>query len=152
MRALILALMFLGACAGSTAGGFKISRFIIILKSVRRDIRKFFKPNSVKTLKLDGDTLSEDTVKSAVSYLSVYVVFIFAAVLLISIDGKDLITTSTAVISCFNNIGPAFGEAFASYDCFSYFSKIILSFVMLFGRLEIMPMLILLSPSTWRKN
>ena len=151
-KTLILALMFLGACAGSTAGGFKISRFIIILKSVRRDIRKFFKPNSVKTLKLDGDTLSEDTVKSAVSYLSVYVVFIFAAVLLISIDGKDLITTSTAVISCFNNIGPAFGEAFASYDCFSYFSKIILSFVMLFGRLEIMPMLILLSPSTWRKN
>ena len=151
-KTLILALMFLGACAGSTAGGFKISRFIIILKSVRRDIRKFFKPNSVKTLKLDGDTLSEDTVKSAVSYLSVYVVFIFAAVLLISIDGKDILTTSTAVISCFNNIGPAFGEAFASYDCFSYFSKIILSFVMLFGRLEIMPMLILLSPSTWRKN
>lgn len=149
---LIIMLMFLGACAGSTAGGFKISRFIIILKSVKRDIRKFFKPNSVKTLSLDGDPLSEDTVKSAVSYLSVYAVFIFAAILLISFDGKDVMTTSTAVIACFNNIGPAFGEAFATFDCFSYFSKIILSFVMLFGRLEIMPMLILLSPATWKKN
>ena len=149
---LIIALMFLGACAGSTAGGFKISRFIIILKSVKRDIRKFFKPNSVKTLSLDGDPLSEDTVKSAVSYLSVYVVFLFAAILLISFDGKDVLTTTTTVISCFNNIGPAFGEAFATYAGYSYFSKIILSFVMLFGRLEIMPMLILLSPSTWKKN
>ena len=128
------------------------SRFIIILKSVRRDIRKFFKPNSVKALSLDGDTLSEDTVKSAVSYLSVYMVFIFASILLISFDGKDIITTSTSVISCFNNIGPAFGEACANFDCFSYFSKTVLSVVMLFGRLEIMPMLILLSPSTWKKN
>ena len=151
-QSLILALMFIGACAGSTAGGFKISRLIIILKSVRRDIRKFFKPNSVKALSLDGDPLTEDTVKSAVGYLSVYAVFLFAAIILISFDGKDLLTTSTSVISCFNNIGPAFGEAFASYSGFSYFSKIILSFVMLFGRLEIMPMLILLSPETWRKN
>ena len=143
-QTVIIMLMFLGACAGSTAGGFKISRFLIVLKSVGRDIRKFFKPNSVKTLTLDGDTLSEDTVKSAVSYLS--------AILLISFEGKDIITTSTSVIACFNNIGPAFGEAFATYDCFSYFSKIVLSFVMLFGRLEIMPMLILLSPQTWRKN
>ncbi len=149
---IIIVLMFLGACAGSTAGGFKISRFLIVLKSVKRDVRRFFKPNSVKTLSLDGDPLSEDTVKSAVSYLSVYTLFIFVAILLISFDGKDVITTSTTVIACFNNIGPAFGEAFATYAGYSYFSKIILSFVMLFGRLEIMPMLILLSPSTWKKN
>ena len=151
-QTLLLMLMFLGACAGSTAGGFKVSRFLIILKSVRRDVRKFFKPNSVKTLSLDGAPLSEDTVKSAVSYLSVYSVFLFLSVLLISFDGKDMLTTLSAVISCFNNIGPAFGEAFVTYAGFSYFSKIVLSFVMLFGRLEIMPMLILMSPSTWRKN
>ena len=149
---LLLTLMFLGACAGSTAGGFKVSRFLIIVKSIRRDVRKFFKPNSVKTLSLDGDPLSEETVKSAVSYLSVYVSFIFLSVLLISFNGKDILTTVSAVISCFNNIGPAFGEAVVSYASFSYFSKIILSFVMLFGRLEIMPMLILMSPETWRKN
>ena len=151
-QTLLFMLMFLGACAGSTAGGFKVSRFLIIMKSVRRDVRKFFKPNSVKTLSLDGDPLSEDTVKSAVSYLSVYSVFLFMSVLLISFDGKDMMTTVSAVVSCFNNIGPAFGEAFVTYAGFSYFSKIILSFVMLFGRLEIMPMLILMSPSTWRKN
>ncbi|MBE6536416.1 MAG: TrkH family potassium uptake protein [Ruminococcaceae bacterium] len=151
-QSILVILMFIGACAGSTAGGFKISRLLIVLKSARRDIRKFFKPNSVKTLRLDGDSLSEDTVKSAVSYLAVYIVFLFAAILLVSFDGKDLVTTSTSVIACFNNIGPAFGEAFASYASFSYFSKIVLSFVMLFGRLEIMPMLILLSPGTWQKN
>ena len=81
-----------------------------------------------------------------------YVSFIFLSVLLISFNGKDILTTVSAVISCFNNIGPAFGEAVVSYASFSYFSKIILSFVMLFGRLEIMPMLILMSPETWRKN
>ena len=151
-QSILVILMFIGACAGSTAGGFKISRLLIVLKSARRDIRKFFKPNSVKTLRLDGDSLSEDTVKSAVSYLAVYIVFLFAAILLVSFDGKDLVTTSTSVIACFNNIGPAFGEAFASYASFSYFSKTVLSFVMLFGRLEIMPMLILLSPGTWQKN
>lgn len=148
----LLVLMFVGACAGSTAGGFKISRLLIILKSVKRDIRKFFKPNSVKALTLDKDPLTEDTVKSAESYLSVYAILFFAAIILISLDGKDMVTTITSVVACFNNIGPAFGEAFASYASFSYFSKIILSFVMLFGRLEIMPMLILLSPATWKKN
>lgn len=151
-QSILLVLMFIGACAGSTAGGLKISRFLIILKSIRRDIRKFFKPNSVKTLSLDGEYLSEDTVKSAVSYLSVYAVLLLFASILISFDGKDIITTATSVIACFNNIGPAFGEAFASYSGFSYLSKTVLSFVMLFGRLEIMPMLILLSPETWRKN
>jgi len=149
---IIIILMFIGACAGSTAGGFKISRLLIILKSIGRDTRKFFKPSSVKTLSLDGDTLTEDTVKSALSYLSVYVMVLFLSVILVSFDGKDIITTSTSVIACFNNIGPALGEAFATYADFSYFSKIILSFVMLFGRLEIMPMLILLSPATWRQN
>lgn len=117
-----------------------------------REIRKIFKPNSVKTLQLDGNTLSEDTVRSTMSYLCFYTVIIVVSTLLISINGKDLISTISAVIACFNNIGPGFGEAYATLAEFSYLSKIILSFVMLFGRLEIFPMLILLSPSTWRKN
>ena len=149
---LILLLMFIGACAGSTAGGFKISRMIIILKSIKRDVRKIFKPNSVKTLRLDKEPLLEDTVKSALSYLSVYFVILMASVLLLSVEGKDMLTTSTVVISCFNNVGPAFGEAFLGCYGFSYLSKIFLSVLMLFGRLEIMPMMVLLSPSTWRKN
>ena len=151
-QTLIIALMLIGACAGSTGGGFKISRMLIVLKSIKRDIRKIFKPNSVKTIRLDGEPLLEDTVKSSLSYLSIYFVIMIVSVLLLSIDGKDLLTTSTAVISAFNNMGPALGEAFSSYCDFSYFSKILLSLIMLFGRLEIMPMLVLLSPSTWRKN
>ena len=151
-QTLIVVLMLLGACAGSTAGGFKISRCLIVLKSIKRDIRKIFKPNSVKTIRLDGNPLDEDTVKSSLSYLSIYFVIIVISVMVVALDGMDIVTTSTAVISCFNNIGPALGEAHASFDVFSYFSKLFLSFLMLFGRLEIMPMLVLFSPSTWRKN
>ena len=151
-QTIILILMLTGASAGSTAGGFKISRIIILFKTMGREIRKIFKPNSVKTLQLDGNTLSEDTVRSTMSYLCFYTVIIVVSTLLISINGKDLISTISAVIACFNNIGPGFGEAYATLAEFSYLSKIILSFVMLFGRLEIFPMLILLSPSTWRKN
>lgn len=151
-QTIILILMLTGASAGSTAGGIKISRIIILFKAMGRDIRKIFKPNSVKTLHLDGDTLSEDTVRSTLSYLCFYVMIIAASVLLIAINGKDLLTTISVVIACFNNIGPAFGEAYFTCAGFSYFSKIVLSFVMLFGRLEIFPMLVLLAPTTWKKN
>ena len=151
-QTIIIILMFFGACAGSTAGGFKISRLVIILKSVKRDIRKFLKPNSVKALRLDGDVLEEETIKSSLGYLSFYSVITVLSIFLISFDGNDFITTVSAAVACFNNIGPGFGAAFASYEFFSYFSKIVLSFVMIFGRLEIIPMLILLSPSTWKKN
>lgn len=151
-QSIIILLMLIGACAGSTAGGLKISRLLILLKSMKREIRKIFKPNSIKTLRLDGDTLGEQTVKSALSYFCFYIVTTVISFLVISIEGKDLLTTSTTVIACFNNIGPALGDAFLTYADYSYFSKIFLSFVMLFGRLEIMPMLILFSPSTWKKN
>ena len=151
-QSIIIFLMLIGACAGSTAGGFKISRILIIMKSVRREIRKFFKPNSVKTIKLDGTPLDEATVKSSVSYLSIFAMIIIISHILVSFDGKDMLTTFTATLACFNNIGPGFGDAVSSLSDFSYFSKIVLSFDMLFGRLEIIPMLILLSPSTWIKN
>lgn len=149
---IVVIMMFLGASAGSTAGGFKISRMIIIIKSAKRDVRKFLKPNSVKALRLDGEVLPEETIKSSLSYLSIYSVILLLSILILSIEGKDVLTTITAVLSCFNNIGPGLGEAFSSFCYFSYFSKIVLSFVMLFGRLEIIPMMILLSPSTWKKN
>ena len=151
-QTILFILMFTGACAGSTAGGFKLSRILILFKVMGRDLRKIFKPNSVKTLHLDGTTLEEETVRSALSYLCFYSIIILASILLISINGKDLISTVSVVIACFNNIGPGFGEAYATCASFSYFSKMILSFVMLFGRLEIFPMLILLSPSTWKRN
>ena len=151
-QAILLLFMFTGASAGSTAGGFKLSRVLIMFKIMGRDLRKIFKPNSVKTLHLDGDTLSEDTVRSTLSYVCFYAVIILASVLLIAINGKDLLTTVSVVLACFNNIGPGFGEAYLTCAGFSYFSKIVLSFIMLFGRLEIFPMLILLTPTTWKKN
>ena len=151
-QTIIFILMFTGACAGSTAGGFKLSRILIIFKAMGREVRKIFKPNSVKTLHLDGNTLDEMTVSSAMNYLCFYAVTIIASIFIIALDGKDLLTTVSSVITCFNNVGPGFGEAYLTFAGFSYFSKIIFSFIMLFGRLEIFPMLILLSPTTWKKN
>ncbi len=151
-QSILIILMFTGASAGSTAGGLKVSRLIILFKSMKREVRKIFKPNSIKTLRLDGDTLSEDTVKSTFIYFSFYVTVVAFSFMVLSIEGKDFLTTFTTVVSCFNNIGPSFGEAFLTYADFSSLSKIFLSFVMLFGRLEIMPMLVLFSPTTWRKN
>ena len=151
-QTIILILMLIGASAGSTAGGFKISRVIILFKNMKREIRKIFKPNSVKTLRLDGSALSEETVRSTGTYLTFYTSIIIISIILLSFDGKDILTTVTTVIACFNNIGPAFGEAFATYATFSMPAKLLLTFIMLFGRLEIMPMLVLLSPSSWRRN
>lgn len=153
-KAILIILMLIGACASSTAGGLKISRLIIVLKTMRRNLRKMLKPNAVQPLRLDGGTLDENTANASTNYLAFYTVILFAMFLLISVDGKTVETNITATISCFNNIGPIFGYAGAngSFADFSYFSKIILSIGMLFGRLEIMPMLILFSPSTWRKN
>ena len=151
-KMVILLLMMIGACSGSTAGGLKISRFLIILKSTRREIRKFFKPNSVRTISLDGNTLDEPTVKSSVSYLSVFIILLLTSTILISFEGKDMVTTITSVLTCFNNVGPGFNDAVGSFADFSYFSKIVFSLDMLFGRLEIIPMLVLFSPSTWSKG
>ena len=151
-QTVILFLMFTGACAGSTAGGFKLSRLLIIIKSSRREIKKFFKPNSVKTISLDGNTLDEPTVKSSVSYLSVFILILGLSFALLSFEGRDMISTFTAALACFNNIGPGFGDAASTFADFSYYSKIILSLDMLFGRLEIVPMLVLFSKSTWSKG
>jgi trk system potassium uptake protein TrkH len=151
-QTVILFLMFTGACAGSTAGGFKLSRLLIIIKSTRREIKKFFKPNSIKTISLDGNTLDEPTVKSSVSYLSVFILILGLSFALLSFEGRDMISTFTAALACFNNIGPGFGDAASTFADFSYYSKIILSLDMLFGRLEIVPMLVLFSKSTWSKG
>ncbi len=151
-QGIIIILMFIGACAGSTAGGFKISRLIIICKNLRREIRHYFKPNAVEALRIDGDVLEEKTAKSAMNYLGFYSLIMAVSFLIVSLEGKDLLTNFSAVLTCFNNVGPGFGEVFASFASYSYFSKIILTLDMLFGRLEIMPMLILMYPAAWRKN
>ena len=149
---IIILLTFIGASAGSTAGGIKISRIIIILKTMRLRIKKMLKPREVITLKLDGDSIPLEVGNSAMNYIVIYAAFFILSLFLISFNGKDFTTTFTSVLTCLNNVGPGFGEVgpAGNFYAFSPISKIILSLDMLFGRLEIIPMIILLSPSTWK--
>lgn len=153
-KAIILLLMFIGSCAGSTAGGFKISRVILLLKNLKIELKKMLHPRSVATVKLDGKKVNDSTLRSLGSYLTIYVFLLCIFTFLISFEPFDLESSITAVVSCFNNIGPAFGVAgpVSSYASFSPFSKIVLSFAMLFGRLEIIPIILTFSPSTWVKK
>ena len=153
-KALLIFLMFVGSCAGSTAGGVKVSRIIIVFKNTIREIRHMLHPRSVNTVRMDGATVPEETVKSSVNYIALYIAVLIVSVLIVSVDGFSFETNFSGVMACLNNIGPGFdtvGPA-GNYADYSIFSKIILSLDMLFGRLEIMPMIILLSPATWRKK
>lgn len=153
-KTVLVILMLLGACAGSTAGGLKISRVLIVLKSTAREIKQMLKPRSVNVIRLDGEVVPEETVRSAVNYISLYIVIFIASTLLISADGFGLTTNLTATLACLNNIGPGLAEVgpTGNFSGFSMFSKLILSLDMLIGRLEIMPMIILFSPSAWKKH
>jgi trk system potassium uptake protein TrkH len=146
--------MFIGGCAGSTAGGFKIARVVMLFKTIRRELQKLLHPRAVATIRLDGKRVDEKTISSLGSYLAIYALFFCVVVFILGFDAFDLETNISVAASCVNNIGPGLGAAgpAASYALFSPFSKVILSLTMLFGRLEIYPMLILLSPATWIKK
>lgn len=150
-KSILVLLMFIGACAGSTGGGFKISRLIIILKSFKKEIKKLFHPNSVTVIKLENKPIDSSISHSTVNYFMMYIVIMIGSVIAISVDNFDFTTNSTAVISCFNNIGPGLNVVgpMGNYGGYSIFSKLVLSFGMLFGRLEILPMLVLFNPKAW---
>lgn len=150
----IVILMFFGACAGSTGGGLKISRIIILGKSSFRELRRAINPRRVTAIKLDGVVVEKDVVSTTSTYFIIYMVIIGISSLLVSIDNFDFTTTITSVITCINNVGPGLGgvgpvENFADL---SNFSKLVLSADMLIGRLEIFPIMILFIPSTWKKS
>lgn len=151
-KGILLVLMLIGACAGSTAGGFKIYRASILIKKIGYSLKKLIHPNRVEVITFDGKQLDDETVNGVTSYFALYAILIIVFFLLVSIDGFSLETNLSAVISCFNNIGPGFSSVASNYTCYSNFSKIILSIAMLFGRLEIYPILLALSPSTWAKK
>ena len=153
-KSILLLLMLLGSCAGSTAGGLKLSRVIIAVKNMFRSIKKTVRPRSVNVVRLDGEALPESTLHVTANYLSIYFAIIALTTLLLSVDGFDLETNFTATIACINNIGPGFGLVgpTGNYAGFSIFSKLLLSFNMLAGRLEFLPMLILFSPGTWKRS
>lgn len=153
-RMLLILLMILGACAGSTGGGIKVARVLLLFKASRRSVKRMLRPRSVSRVHMDGQLVSEDVIQNTYSYLAVYSIIAILAMLVISIDEFDVVTNITAVLACLNNIGPGLGMVgpMGNYGDFSWLSKLVLSFTMLVGRLEVFPMLMLFIPLTWRKN
>lgn len=151
---ILLFLMFVGACAGSTAGGLKVSRFIILFKSTILQIRKTLNPKRVLSVKVDGASISKEVEEEVKTYFVIYIFLVIGFTFLISFSLKDFMTAFSAVMATFNNIGPglAIVGPTSNFASLSYFNKIVLSFAMLFGRLEIFPILILFSTSTWKKK
>ena len=151
-KALLLCLMFVGACAGSTAGGLKMGRLLLILKNLRRNIRRILSPQRVEVVRMNGNRIGEDILNNTNTYLAAYGVILVGSFLLISIDGLSMTTNVSAVAACFNNIGPGFDAVgpTCNFSVYSWFSKLVLIFDMLAGRLEIFPILVLFSRSTWR--
>ncbi len=152
-KTVLLALMFIGACAGSTGGGMKVSRIILYFRYVKREIQGFIHPRSVRVTKLEGEVIDEGVAHSLFAFLAAYVLIFSLSVLFISFDGFDFETIFSAVAATFNNIGPGFSGvgATCNFADYSVLSKIILSLDMLIGRLEIFPILVLFSPSAWRR-
>lgn len=153
-KTLLLILMFMGACAGSTAGGLKVSRVMLLIKSMRRELTKLLHPRAVKTIKLEGKRIDEQTLSTTSSYLTVYVACLVITFLLLSFDKFDIETNMSAAIACFNNIGPGLGMVGPAGNYFEYsdFSKFVLTAAMLLGRLEIFPLLLCFSYDTWIKK
>ena len=153
-RTVLVMLMFCGACAGSTGGGFKVSRLIILLKSSFRDIQRMLHPHAITTVRFEGKPLDDKTVRGTSIYLTFYMMVFTASVLLLSLDHFDLVTTFTAVTACFNNIGPGLSVVgpMGNFSQFSDPAKLLLSFDMLAGRLELYPMLVLFAPTLWFKR
>ncbi len=153
-KGLLLMLMIVGTCAGSTGGGFKVGRMLLVIKSARRSIQQVVSPRKVQVVRSNGNKISEKVIASTNAYLAAYVMIIIGSFLLVSLDGFSITTNLSAVLACFNNIGPGFEMvgATGNYSAFSVFSKLVLIWDMLAGRLEIFPILILFSKNTWRRR
>lgn len=151
---IVVILMFSGACTGSTGGGLKVGRIMILVKTVIRELKRAINPRSVKCIKLDGAVVDKEIISTTSIYFTVYMLLIAFSTFLISFDKVDLMASATSVISCINNIGPALSNdgMISHFADFSNFSKIIFTADMLIGRLEIFPMIILFLPSTWKKS
>ena len=144
--------MFLGACAGSTGGGIKVARVLLLFKSLRRSIAQMLHPRKVQVIRNNGAVVSERVVANTNAYLCAYVIILFASFVIVSLDGFSIDTNLSAVLSCLNNIGPGLelvGPT-CNYDVYGDLSKIVLILDMLLGRLEIFPILVLFSFQAWK--
>ena len=152
-KQLLVLLMFVGACAGSTGGGMKVSRILIFRKTVGKELKQAMHPQVVAPVRMDGKLLSHETIRTTNVYLCAYLFILVASIMLISLDGFDMVTNFTAVVATLNNIGPGLSQVgpMMNFAGFSNPAKLVLIFDMLAGRLELFPMLVLFLPSAWRK-
>ena len=153
-KGILVVLMFVGACAGSTGGGIKVARIVILTKASFADMRKMLHPNAVTTVRFEEKPLTDRSVRSVYQYIAVYLLVFVASFLLLSLEGFDLVSTFTALAACINNIGPGLEMVgpMGNFSAFSPAAKLLLSFDMLVGRLEIFPMLLLFAPSIWKRR
>ena len=153
-KTILIILMIIGACAGSTAGGFKVSRMLILLKSIKIELSSMIHPREVKKIRMDGHVVKPETLRTAQVYLVLYWTIFLMSILLISIDNFDFTTNFTAVAATFNNIGPGLAGVgpMSNFNGYSVFSKIVLMLGMLIGRLELYPIILLLMPATWKRK
>ena len=151
-KALILLLMITGACAGSTAGGYKMARVLLAFKSLGRNIRQVMNPRKVQVVRINGKVVDETVLDNANAYLAAYVIIIVLVFIIISLDGHSVETNISATLSCFNNIGPGFDAISSNFSAYSDISTFVLTVAMLTGRLEIFPILVLFSRSTWKRK
>ena len=150
----LVLVMFTGACAGSTAGGVKHIRVLLLFKNLKRDVQRILRPRQVKTIKSDGDRVDESTLSSISLFFFAYIFLLLMGMLVVSWDNIGLDAAFGASLTCISNVGPAFGVLgpTANFSILSGVSKVLLSANMLLGRLEIMPLLLLLFPDLWKKS
>lgn len=153
-KTILVILMFIGACAGSTGGGMKISRLVILFKTIKKELSLIVHPREIRKIRMDDHVVEHSTLRSTNVFLVIYFVLLLSSTLLISIDEFDFTTNFTAVVSALNNIGPGLNQVgpTQNFSIFSAFSKFVLMFDMLAGRLELFPMMVLLMPSTWKRK
>ncbi len=153
-KTILIILMFIGACAGSTGGGFKVSRVIILFKTAKRNLRKAMHPKSVNVVKADDRAIDIETVHSVSCYLIIYLLIFFGSLLIVSLNNFDFATNFSSVTACLNNIGPGISQVgpMMNFEPLSDLSKAVLSIDMLLGRLECLPLLMLAAPSMWSKK
>ena len=153
-KGILVVLMFIGACAGSTGGGIKVARVVILVKASYGDMRRMLHPNAVSTVRFEGKPLTDRNLRGVHLFLTVYILVFTVSFLLLSLEQFDLVTTFTALAACINNIGPGLELVgpMGNFSAFSPWSKLLLSFNMLVGRLEIFPMLLLCAPSIWKRR
>ena len=152
-KAILVLLMFIGACVGSTGGGIKVSRIVLLFRTMTREIEQIIHPHMVKKLKFEGRVVGQEVLRSVNAFMVAYLLIFAGSTLLVCLDGFDLVTSFTSVAATLNNIGPGLelvGPA-SNFSCFSDLSKIVLIFDMLAGRLEIFPLLVLFFRDTWKK-